>query len=446
MADRSTAMKLAVFCWLHVPVMAAIGWTLDAPLLWPLVASATLSALAMIDLRLSLPRGKVTLACALIAQPAIMVGLMSGHAWQVDMHMYFFAMMAILSLLSSIPALVGATLVVAVHHLGFNFLMPELVYPGGSDFGRTVLHAVILIVETAGLCWMVFQRNAQQRQITATADDARKMAAEAEAARSSQESSAAKIAMAFDAAGDSITVVKTNSGRVRELTDKIAVGATQQTGSIQSASAAVAEMAANVRQSAENASQTEDISKQAAARATSAGQTVKDAVAAMQKIAEKIGFVQEIARQTDLLALNAAVEAARAGDHGKGFAVVASEVRKLAEHAQDAAQEISELSQNTMNVSTEAGELLSALVPEISRTADLVGEISVAANEQSVGIDQIQTAMRELDKVIALYGELTGDAAETAIELASRAGVLGDLLNLDEGPSASALTETAQAA
>ena len=132
------------------------------------------------------------------------------------------------------------------------------------------------------------------------------------------------------------------------------------------------EMASNVKQNADNAGQTEKIAAQSAKDAEASGAAVGRAVNAMQTIAEKITIVQEIARQTDLLALNAAVEAARAGEHGKGFAVVASEVRKLAERSQAAAAEIGTLSTETVKVAQEAGAMLSKLVPDIKKTAELV--------------------------------------------------------------------------
>ncbi|MEM8755168.1 MAG: methyl-accepting chemotaxis protein, partial [Pseudomonadota bacterium] len=122
-------------------------------------------------------------ALGMIAQPAILTGLFAGHPWQVDTHMYFFAVMAMLSLLSNVRALVAAAGFVAVHHIAFNFLLSEMIYPGGSDFGRTVMHAVVLILETAGLCYIVHDRNAQQKASDASAAEAAEAAAAAQRAR-----------------------------------------------------------------------------------------------------------------------------------------------------------------------------------------------------------------------------------------------------------------------
>ena len=145
------------------------------------------------------------------------------------------------------------------------------------------------------------------------------------------------------------------------------------------------------------------------------------AVTAMQTIAEKITIVQEIARQTDLLALNAAVEAARAGEHGQGFAVVASEVRKLAERSQTAAHEIGALSGQTVSVAQQAGEMLTRLVPDIKKTAQLVEEISAACREQDVGANQVSMAIQQLDQVIQQNAAASEELSATSEELASQA-------------------------
>jgi methyl-accepting chemotaxis protein len=181
------------------------------------------------------------------------------------------------------------------------------------------------------------------------------------------------------------------------------------------------EMTSNVKQNADNAGQTETIARRSAADAEASGVAVGRAVEAMQTIASKINIVQEIARQTDLLALNAAVEAARAGEHGRGFAVVASEVRKLAERSQAAAAEIGTLSADTVKVAREAGEMLSKLVPDIKKTAQLVEEITAACREQDVGSAQINTAIQQLDKVTQQNASASEQVSSTSEELSSQA-------------------------
>jgi methyl-accepting chemotaxis protein len=181
------------------------------------------------------------------------------------------------------------------------------------------------------------------------------------------------------------------------------------------------EMAANNKQTADNASQTEQIARQSAKDAEASGDAVARAVEAMQTIASKITIVQEIARQTDLLALNAAVEAARAGEHGKGFAVVASEVRKLAERSQTAAMEIGAVSTDTVKAAQSAGEMLTRLVPDIRRTAELVTEISAACREQDIGASQVNDAIQQLDKVTQTNSSASEQMASTSEELAAQA-------------------------
>jgi methyl-accepting chemotaxis protein len=223
---------------------------------------------------------------------------------------------------------------------------------------------------------------------------------------------------------EALTAANNVSAGSQELSasaEQLSQGATEQASSAEEASSSMEEMASNVKQNADNANQTEKIAARSAQDAEASGIAVGRAVNAMQTIAEKITIVQEIARQTDLLALNAAVEAARAGEHGKGFAVVASEVRKLAERSQAAAAEIGTLSTESVKVAQEAGGMLSKLVPDIKKTAELVQEITAACREQDVGSAQINQAIQQLDKVGQQNASASEQVSSTSEELASQA-------------------------
>lgn len=215
--------------------------------------------------------------------------------------------------------------------------------------------------------------------------------------------------------------VSSGSQELSSSSEQLSQGATEQASAAEEASSSMEQMAANIKQNADNAAQTEKMARQSSTDAEASGSAVTRAVEAMRTIAEKIGIVQEIARQTDLLALNAAVEAARAGEHGKGFAVVASEVRKLAERSQAAAAEISALSGDTVMVATEAGEMLTRLVPDIRKTAELVSEISAACREQDIGAAQINEAIQQLDQVTQQNAGASEEMSATSEELAAQA-------------------------
>ncbi len=201
-------------------------------------------------------------------------------------------------------------------------------------------------------------------------------------------------------------------------------GASQQAAAAEEASSSMEEMSANIKQNADNAQQTEKIAVKSADDAKEGGKAVAETVQAMKDIAGKISIIEEIARQTNMLALNAAIEAARAGEHGKGFAVVASEVRKLAERSQVAAGEISELSVSSVEVAERAGEMLSAILPDIQKTAELVQEINASSKEQDTGAQQINKAIQQLDQVIQQNASASEEMASTAEELSSQSAQL----------------------
>ena len=215
--------------------------------------------------------------------------------------------------------------------------------------------------------------------------------------------------------------VASGSEELSASAQSMSQGATEQAASVEEISSSMEEMSSNIKQNAENAQQTQSIAVKAAQDAREGGEAVVSAVVAMKNIAEKISIIEEIARQTNLLALNAAIEAARAGEHGKGFAVVAAEVRKLAERSGSAAAEISELSSSSVQVAERAGSMLTKMVPDIQRTADLVQEIAAASQEQNSGADQINRAIQQLDQVVQQNASASEEMASTSEELSSQA-------------------------
>ncbi len=153
-----TARWMTTATWAHAPALWLVGWMVGGPALMVALLSGALALLAEATLRLSAQGGRIALAVALIGQAALAVGVLAGHPWQVDAHMYFFALLAALSALADIRVILVAAAAVALHHLALNFALPALIYPGGANLGRTIMHAAILILETAALTTMIANR------------------------------------------------------------------------------------------------------------------------------------------------------------------------------------------------------------------------------------------------------------------------------------------------
>src|SRR5471032_2887088 len=234
-------------------------------------------------------------------------------------------------------------------------------------------------------------------------------------------------------------------GDVRTAADSIATGSSeiasgnidlssrteQQASSLQETAASMEELTSTVKQNAESAAQASSLASNAsevAAKGSSVvGQVVEtmaDISASSTKIADITGIIEGIAFQTNILALNAAVEAARAGEQGRGFAVVASEVRSLAQRSSSAAKEIKDLISSSVQkiqtgsgLASEAGRTMSEVTNAVARVNDIMGEIAAASGEQSRGIEQVNTAITQMDEVTQQNAALVEQATAASQSL-----------------------------
>ena len=242
-----------------------------------------------------------------------------------------------------------------------------------------------------------------------------------------------------------VATVRQNSDSVATASTQIAQGnqdlsqrTEEQASNLQQTAASMEELSGTVKTSADTAHQANQLATAASTAAVKGGETVGQVVATMQgiadasrKIADIIGVIDGIAFQTNILALNAAVEAARAGEQGRGFAVVASEVRSLAQRSADAAKEIKSLigaSVERVEAGTrqvdEAGKSMDDIVVQVKRVSDLIGEISSAATEQTMGISQVGDAVTQLDQVTQQNAALVEESAAAAESLKHQAATL----------------------
>ena len=212
----------------------------------------------------------------------------------------------------------------------------------------------------------------------------------------------------------------------------------QQASSLEETAASMEELAATVRSNADNAQQVNVYANDARTAAERGGHVAASAVEAMkrieqssQKISDIIGVIDEIAFQTNLLALNAAVEAARAGDAGRGFAVVAQEVRNLAQRSAQASKEIKTLILDSgaqvkdgVELVRSAGSTLTDIVAGIARVADLVAEIARATAEQASGLDEVNTAVAQMDEMTQKNAALVEESTAASRSLEEQAGHL----------------------
>ncbi len=429
--SRADWQSLA-FLWFHVPAIALLAWTngTGAATYGLLGVGVAVIAQAVQRLAKGQLAGRVTLAVALMVQVSLGVAALEGHAWQVDLHMYYFAMLATLVAYSDWRVIIAATLTVAVQHLGLNFLASALIYPGGGSLGRVMIHAVILLIEAGVLMMicetlrrMVFELSDRIAASEAVATEARQANQAAETARNAEDAlrrqAAHKEAEERDARDQAIQLIGSALTRLanRDLTHRIserlpdayqalkedfnaamdqlegvirAVSHSTQTihsgtkeisiasddlsrrtesqaASLEETAAAVAEITSKVQQAATGASEVRNAVATAREEAAKTGAIVQRAISSMNGIERSSQQITQIIGVIDEIAFQTNLLALNAG-------VEAARAGDAGRGFAVVAQEVRALAQRSAEAAKQIKTLISASQAEVGEGVSLVGE------------------------------------------------------------------------
>ncbi|MCV6545996.1 MAG: methyl-accepting chemotaxis protein [Cohaesibacter sp.] len=432
--------------WLNTAFCLVMALTMSGTSGW---VAVLISALAAGVTSLSMQQSGTSVltrdlsAISLASQVALIVFIFADHPYQIDWHMYFFASMAVLAGWCCWRAVFVGTAVVAVHHLVLNFAYPMAVFPGGGDFVRVVMHAIILVMQSATLIWLTSRLaksidasgkavvdanvakakatdllHAQEQSQNQDHERARKVSALIEDFQQSVEQSLGQVTRNSDAMEQTAQSLSSMAQHTMEQSSGISTSSEQAANSVGVVAAAAEELSASIADINTQLHQTKAIVSQTTLSAQDSNQKVASLDTAAQRIGQVVTLIQDIAEQTNLLALNATIEAARAGDMGKGFAVVASEVKELANQTSKATEEISS---QICDIQASTKDAVGA-IEQIAVTMQQVDEYTTsiaAAVEQQGGATQeisssVQQAANSTDIVHSNIANVTNSVSSTS--------------------------------
>ncbi|MEN9865307.1 MAG: hypothetical protein RL748_897 [Pseudomonadota bacterium] len=348
-----------------------------------------------------------------------------------EVHFGIFVLLAFLVFYEDWRVIAVAAAVVAAHHVLFNFLQGsnyDAMCFTKPSWSLVAIHAAYVAVETGVLCYLAILLNTETLSV-ATSNVA-------------LQKNFDHMRQTLENARNGIDAITTASREIASGNADLSSRTESQASSLEETSSTMEELTSTVKQNADNARQANQLVLSASSVAVKGGELVTQVVETMgsikessRKIVDIISVIDGIAFQTNILALNAAVEAARAGEQGRGFAVVATEVRNLAQRSASAAKEIKHLIGDSVEkvdaggkLVDEAGETMTLIVTSVKQVADIMSEITAASQEQSEGIEQVNTAISQMDEMTQQNAALVEQASAAAESMQDHAAQLQQVM------------------